>query len=405
MEHAIEEPGKHLAALHHFIAVELPVILKKSSSPDTLPAKMDALTYQVHQEVYKGHLAHADAPAHTRYLALRQLNLLELVGHLLEHTQPIQLYRTLSHRTPTDDICRHLYGRLESVLQYTVEKLADGQIDPGLTLPPATCMLYQHMLGSDLGALRDRFVALHISPRLIDMVLLPFEKLRREDYITYHTAVYLRDLKQQLLALAGGDQQSPGDGDMLALLVAHNFNEPAFVAYYHQVIEGQLETRTSPEDRLAGLRDYRSRLAHPAYSTRLAWHHDQPSVRQQLMKWLDETLAVPAVPANNTVSAPDSEPAEEYDDTSSADEFMLYMHPVIFGAIANAAHQRKIIHLGHTDQQRAEQLSRIPSSVKRVAPGTIRRGFTEVEVCRKGLVYVDNIGEQLRDTIKKFENK
>jgi hypothetical protein len=135
MEHAIEEPGKHLAALHHFIAVELPVILKKLSSPDTLIAKMDALTYPVHQEVYKGHLAHADAPAHTRYLALRQLNLLELVDHLLLHTQPIQLYSTLSHRTPSDDICRNLYRRLDSLLHYTVMKLANGQIDPGLRLP------------------------------------------------------------------------------------------------------------------------------------------------------------------------------------------------------------------------------------------------------------------------------
>lgn len=41
----------------------------------------------------------------------------------------------------------------------------------------------------------------------------------------------------------------------------------------------------------------------------------------------------------------------------------------------SAAHERKIIHLGNTDQQRAERLSRIPSSVKRVAPETIRRGF------------------------------
>jgi hypothetical protein len=62
----------------------LPVILKESPAVDTLTTEIDDLAYQVHQELYKGHLAHADAPAHTRYLALRQLTLLELVGHLVE---------------------------------------------------------------------------------------------------------------------------------------------------------------------------------------------------------------------------------------------------------------------------------------------------------------------------------
>jgi hypothetical protein len=411
MEHAIEEPGKHLAALQKFIAVEVPVLLKESPSADTLTIVIDERVYQVRQEIYKGHLAHADAHAHTRYLALRQLTLLELVGHLLDYTQPIQLYSTLSHRTPTDDICRHLYRSLESLLNYTVEILANGQIDPGLTLPPAACMLYQHMLGSDLVALRDRFAALHVSPRLIDMVLLPFETLRHEDYITYRTAVYLRALKQKLQALAGGEQQSPGDGDMLALLLVQNFNEPRFVEYYHQVIEGQLETRTSREASLDALRDYKSRLARLSQSTRLAWHPDQPSVRQQIIESLDKLIAAtgPVIPVAHVVSAPQvSSDEEDYDISDgvpAADALMHYIHPAIFGAIANAAHELRVIHLGDSDKQRAEQISQIPSPSKRVTAETILRAFDEEKACRNAVLCLEKLGSHLEAKIKKYEKK
>jgi hypothetical protein len=407
MEHAIEEPGKHLAALQKFIAAEVPVILKESPAPDTLTSVIDERVYRVRQEIYKGHLAHADAQAHTRYLALRQLTLLELVGHLLEYTRPIQLYSTLSHRTPTDDICRHLYRRLESLLNYTVEILANGQIDPGLTLPPAAYILYQHMLGSGLVALRERFAALHVSPRLIDMVLLPFEDLRHDDYITFHTAVYLRALKQKLQALAGGEQQSPGDGDMLDLLVAQNFNEPRFVDYYHQVMEGQLETRTSWEARLDQLRDYKIRLAHYTYSTRLAWRPDQPSVRQQLTEWLDKGMAAtaPVIPVANAVGVPKvSSDEDDYDipdGVLAADALMYYIHPAIFGTIANAAHKLGIIHLGDTDKQRAALISQIPSFAKRVKAETILRAFDDETACRKALPYVEQLASHLRAKIKK----
>ncbi|MBT1711932.1 hypothetical protein KK062_27060 [Fulvivirgaceae bacterium PWU5] len=413
MEHAIEEPGKHLAALQKFIAVEVPVILKESPSADTLATVIDERFYQVRQEIYKGHLAHADAHAHTRYLALRQLTVLELVGHLLEHTQPIQLYSTLSHRTLTDDICRHLYRSLESLLNYTVEILANGQIDPGLFLPPAACMLYQQMLGGDLVALRDRFAALHVSPRLIDIVLEPFEELRHKDYITFYHAVYLRALKKELQALAGGKQQSTGDGDVLRLLVAHNFNEPAFVTYCLEVMEGQLETCTSPEARLLRLREYKSRLVLSFSSTRLAWHPDphQHSVRQQIMESLDALIAAtaPVLPINNAVSALQrSSDAEDYDipdGMSVANALTHYMHPAVFGAIANAAHELRVIHLGDNDKQRAERISQIPSPSKRVSAETILRAFNEEKACRKALHYVEKLGSHLKVQIKKYEEK
>jgi hypothetical protein len=405
MEHAIEEPGKHLAALQNFIGFEVPVILKESSSPATVTTVIDERAYRVRQEIYKGHLVYADAHAHTRYLASRQLTLLDLVDQLLEYTQPIHLYSTLAHRTVADEICQHLYRALESLLDYTVI-LASGQIDPGLPMPPAVCALFQQLLGSDLGALRGRLAELHVSQGLIDIALLPFEKLWRENNVTFHTAVYLRELKQKLQALAGGEQRSPGDGDMLALLVKQNFNEPAFVDYYYQVIEGQLETITSPEARLHGLHDHKSRLARLSYNTRIAWHADQPSVRQQLMEGLDGAIAAQMIPIPATLSTTYTSDPGDYeipDGPQAAHALMLHMHPAVFGALANAAHERGHIYLGERDKQRAGLLASIRSSISRLATETIRRAFNEAEACRKAVAYLQDLIEYLKLKIEKLE--
>ena len=421
MEHAIYAPGKHLAALQNLIEVHVRgVVNHLPPSEELAPANRAALldfmcpiideyVARARHELYKEHRAHADACAQANYLALGQDILLELIGHLLEYTQPIQLYRTLSHRTLTDDICRDIYQSLESLLNYTVVKLADGQIDPGLPLPPAACMLYQQMLGSELIALRERLVELHVSAGLIDIVLLPFEELWREDYVTFYTAVYLRALKQKLQALAG-TQRSPGDGDMLDLLVVHNFNEPAFVAYYHQVIEGELETSTSPEARLRRLHDYKNRLARLSYGTGLAWHPrpHQPSVRQQLTEWLDMVIAGPVIPIPSTISPPFTSDHEEYeipDGLQAAHALMLHLHPAVFGAIVNAAHERGHIYLGEKDKQRAGLLARIRSSIANLAAETIRRAFNEVDACRKAVAYLQDLIDYLKIKIEKLEKK
>jgi hypothetical protein len=227
------------------------------------------------------------------------------------------------------------------------------------------------------------------------MVLLPFEALRHEDYITFHTAVYLRALKQKLHELAGGKQQSPGDGDILRLLVAHNFNEPALVTYCLEVMEGQLETCTSPGARILRLHEYKSRLAGLSYSTGLAWHPDphQPSVRQQIMESLDALISAtaPVIPINNSESAPQlSSDEEDYDipnGVPAADELMHYMHPAILGAIANAAHELRVIHLGDSDKQRAERISQIPSPSKRVTAETILRAFRRESLPQRGALF------------------
>jgi hypothetical protein len=424
MEHDTHVPGKHLAALQNIIEVHVGGVLKQLPPPEALsPANTAALLdfvcpiideyfARARYELYQECRTHADVRAQVVYLASRQYTLLELTGHLLQHTQPIQLFSRLSHCTLTDDICKHIYRRLDSLLNYTVVSLAAGQIDPALPVPPTACILYQHMLGSDLIALRERLVALHISPDLIDIVVQPFEALRHEDDVTFYTAVYLCALKQKLQEFAGGNQPSPGDGDVLRLLVAYNFNEPAFIAYCHQVMKGQLETTTSPDAHLRRLHDYKIRLAGLSYSTGLSLNPHQPSVCQQLTEWLGVVIAAPAsmIPTDKAASAAriESDEQEDYDipnGVPAADELMHYMHPGILGAIANAAHELRVIHLGNTDQQRAERIAQIPSSSKRVKAETILRAFNEEKACRKALLYVEELGNHFKAKIKKYEEK
>ncbi|MBT1688286.1 hypothetical protein [Dawidia soli] len=416
MEHDIDEPGEHLAALQKIIAVDVRIVLKQLPPPTALPPAdraallhfvcpiIDEYAARVRYELFKECRAHAHAQV--RYLASRQHALLELIDHLLQHTQSIQLYSTLSHRTVADDICRHTYRVLERLLDYTVT-LAGGQIDPGLPMPPGACALYQQMLGSDLAALRDRLMALQVSPGLIDIALKPFESLRHADDLTFYTAVYLRAFKEKLQQLAFGNQPTSGDGDVIRTLIALNLNDPACISYCVRIMADQLQTSTSPEARLGQLHDYKLRLAGLPSSTDLAWHPYKPSVQQQLAKWLAEVSVVPAP----TIHTPRAEIPHElasdeaYDDMAAKDGLMFHIRPVIAGAIANAAHVQGIIHLGDTDVLRSERLSRIPSSVNRVAPETIRRGFTDAAVCRKALLYWEQIGNHLREIVKKNDEK
>lgn len=416
MEHDIDEPGEHLAALQRIIAVDVRIVLKQLPPPTALPSAdraallhfvcpiIDEYAARVRYELFKECRAHAHAQV--RYLASRQYALLELIDPLLQHTQSIQLYSTLSHRTVTDDICRHTYRVLERLLEYTVT-LAGGQIDPGLPMPPGACALYQQMLGSDLAALRDRLAALQVSPGLIDITLKPFESLRHADDLTFYTAVYLRAFKEKLQQLAFGHQPASGDGDVLRTLIALNLNDPAFIAYCVRIMADQLQTCTSPEARQGQLHDYKLRLAGLSCFTDQAWHPYKPGVQQQLATWLAEVMAVPAPTIHTTpaesLHAPVSD--EEYDDIAAKDGWMFCIRPVIAGAIANAAHVQGIIHLDDTDVLRSERLARIPSSANRVAPETIRRGFTDAAVCRKALLYWEQIGDHLKEIIKKDDAK
>jgi hypothetical protein len=427
MEHDTHSPGEHLAALQKIITADIRVALNQLPSPDAaqldrICTTLDECVARLRHEMFTESRAHANARAEASYLASCQYTLLELIGHLLEYTQPIQLFSTLSRSTLTDDICKHIYRRLESLLNYTVVDLAAGRIDRGLPLPPAACMLYQHMLGSDLGALRDRFVALHVSPRLIDMVLQPFEDLRHEDYTTFYTAVYLRALKQELRELAGGKQQSPGDGDMLALLAAHNFNAPKFIDYYHQVIEGQLETSTSPGDRLLRLREYKSLLARSSYSTRLAWHPDpdQPSVRQQITESLDALIAAtaPVTRVTNAVSAPRAAPEDEEEEEEEAEEkemdadsayspndFTLRISPKVLAAIANAARMLRYIFWGNDGKHIAEMVACIASVDGPLSKETVRRGLSELVTMRQAREVLQSIIDFFDRRIKAKEKK
>jgi hypothetical protein len=160
------------------------------------------------------------------------------------------------------------------------------------------------------------------------------------------------------------------------------------------------------------LHDYQIRLAGLSYSSGLAWHPDphQPSVRQQLTEWLDLVIAAPVPLRHNHVVSmarieSDEEDYDIPDGVPAADELMHYMHPGIFGAIANAAHELRVIQLGKTDQQRAERISQIPSSSKRVKAETILRAFNEEKVCRKALLYVEDLRDHLNAKIKKYEEK
>ena len=103
--------------------------------------------------------------------------------------------------------------------------------------------------------------------------------------------------------------------------------------------------------------------------------------------------------------APPLESAQEYAGMPSIAELIFHIHPTVSGAIANAFHEPRYIFLGDTDKQRAALLSRIASSIGRVAPETIRRAFNNVEACRKALICLDAVANHLKEIIKKYESE
>ncbi|MCD9014440.1 hypothetical protein [Parachryseolinea silvisoli] len=204
---------------------------------------LDEFFDRVHMELYLDYRGQHEEHARGTYLALCQYTVLQLTGHLLRYTQPDQLYGTPSHSTWTDKCCRHIYRALDGLLAYTVT-LAGGKIDPALPVPRSVRPLLQEILLHDLDSLQARLDAMQVSSQLVEIALAPFHALRHDAIVTLHTLRYQRSIIQ--------------------VLIAKDFNAPAFIDYCQQMFRGQPET--IPQ------------------TTTQALHPHLPSAREQLAK-------------------------------------------------------------------------------------------------------------------------
>ncbi|MBT1689223.1 hypothetical protein [Dawidia soli] len=270
MEHFIRRAGGPLPALRQVIETDVGKSIfyqvtqqdaaADASLLDTVTEGLGEFFDHLFPALHRAYHEQPDEPAQRRYLAECQRTLLRLAGHLLQYTQPVHLYATLSRRGFRDVCCHQIYRALDRLLRYTVE-LADGQIDPTLPLLDATRTVLQGHLVSDLVALREHLARRHVSPKLIGIVLAPFEALPRTATVTFYMLYYLRTLKEALLHGPLPGHETTGDESVLELLAAYNFNAPELIAYCRRIVNNQLETCRSYEARLAQLYDYQVALA------------------------------------------------------------------------------------------------------------------------------------------------
>jgi hypothetical protein len=347
---------------------------------DTLDEFFDC----VHFELYLAHRGQREKHARGSYLAICQRTVLQLTAHLLRYTQADQLYSTPSHSTWTDKCCRHIYRALDGLLAYTVT-LAGGTIDPALPVPRSARSLLQAILLHDLDSFQARLDALQVSTQLMEIALAPFKALSRDSIVTLHTLRYLRQVKQALYQLTPHGYQSPGDYSIVQVLIAHDFNAPAFIDYCQQAFRGQYET--IPQ------------------ATTQALHPHLPSAREQLAKRPGQPTPDPVPPEKQPTEPTDDEDAEESDEIVSSDSFLSWISLRVLGAILYAAWKENVIQWGTDDTQLSKRVVLLRSVLGPVKAESIRRGFNNPDILAKAREVIHRILTFLDNKLAELEKR
>jgi hypothetical protein len=413
MEQYIQRAGGHMPALEKIVKVDMRVVYtiltQLTASPraeraavlETVTNTLDEFFDCIQYALYNAYHDLPDKHARDRYLAKFQRTLLELTGHLLKDTQPAQLYGTPSRRRLADTGCHHLYQALERLLEYTV-RLAGEQVDRTLPLPLSVRPLFLEMLTHDLAALRTALVARHVSPRLVDIALAPFEAPPAA-YNLFYTVRYLRDVKQALWQLTADSQQTIGDTRVLHVLMAHDFNAPAFMEYCQAVMLGQQEAD--------GSENTHSRWMGAPRVTTQSLHPYRPSALTQLTQWLAQPMPTPAPPKQ-------SQPIIDVEEKPLAGETHDYTKPLpplsdyfttilplrVLGAILHAAFELNLISWGKDDSRLSELVAQLVSHNGQVKAETIRRGFNDLRILAKAREVLQRIVDFLNEKIAELEN-
>lgn len=339
---------------------------------DTLDAFFDRL----HIELYLACRRQPQEHPYGSYLGMFQYTVLQLTGDLLRYTQPDQLYGTPSHSTWTDKCCRHVYRALDGLLGYTVT-LAGGTVDPTLPVPRSVRPLLEEILLHDLDRLQAQLDAMQVSTPLVEITLAPFQALPYDSIVTLHTLRYLRQVKQALHQLASHGRRQVGDGEIIRVLIAHDFNAPEFVSYCQQAFPGQHET-----------------IPH---ATTQALHPHLPSAREHLAKRPGRPTPDPMPPEQQPTEPTGDEDEEGSDEIVSSDSFLSWISQRVLGAILYAAWKENVIQWGKDDTQLSKRVALLRSVLGPVKAESIRRGFNNPDILTKArevihriLTFLDN---------------
>lgn len=427
MEKYIERAGGPLPALRQIIETDVGNLLHrnlphinavpKPERANVLKAVTDTLDEFLHciqYMLFQTHQALPDVRAQRQYLSEYQRTSLQLLGHLLEYTQPVLLHRNPPPSSFKDACCYYLYHALNSLLDYTIQ-LGGGQLNCDLPLPPAARTLLQEIIVGDLAALRQQLEAVHVRPALADIVLAPFLALPDAYSVTFYHVHYLRTLQQALLQLPLPGPESTGEDIVFWTLVAQNFNTPRFISYFYDVAQRQLKACPTQEAWGRELDRYKTKVATDPGSSPLAWQPLHASVREQFTVWLERQRA-PLADAVAPVRAPtlsDVEKSEDEDEEYEMDadgpyspnDLTLRISPKILAVIANAARKLRFIFWGNDGKHIAEMVARIASVDGPLSPDTVRRGLSELETLRKAREVLQKIIDFFDRQIKAKEEK
>jgi hypothetical protein len=425
MERYIERAGGPLPALRRIIETDvgdllyrnLPAIsvMPQSEQGAVLQAvtgTLDEVFRCIAHSLYRTYHSLHDELAQRELLSEYQYTTLQLLGHLLEYTKPQQLLEGRLYASFEAACCHHAYRALTSLLDSTI-KLAGGQLDDTLPLPPSARTLLQEIIVGDLEVLRHHLEALHVSPALVEIALAPFQALPSIYSPTFYQLHYLGTLKRALLAPPLPGYDVIGDGHVLWTLVAQNYNAPEFIAWFEHVVGAQ----RGEFDR------YKMRLAtHPGFSS-LGWHPARPTVREQLSRWLELQMVANAggedspyletpsdIPMASAEERLDDEDEEEYtldaDSPNSLDDLTLRnISPQVFAAIGKAAAKLRYVFWGRNDKHLAEMVARIPSIHGPLRDRTVRRGLRDPVTLRRALEILRSLVHFFERLLKEQEEK
>ncbi|MVT07729.1 hypothetical protein [Chitinophaga tropicalis] len=112
----------------------------------------------------------------------------------------------------------------------------------------------------------------------------------RERMVTYYRVAYYEQLLDMLLELSPDDVIADADCRVHEVLHSINFNDPAYVRYYGQLITGIVNIFERLPDKLEKLHWYRKCIRQQSCRPGAAFLINHRSLTEQMTSWLDEEI-------------------------------------------------------------------------------------------------------------------
>ncbi|HEY5747230.1 MAG TPA: hypothetical protein VIU12_14205 [Chryseolinea sp.] len=269
--------------------------LKSSSEGVPLSLEIDGFRHYIFEEIERIkkqfiqeiYLFQDERPLQ-RYIQLHQQELIRLMDQLSIRRKTIQ-GNVFSFKE--NELIGLATNAIEQLLEF-IERHFTRYFDQDTKAPESYIILAGAEIIQDLGELQERFKALEVEQRLIDLVLHPVRRFVERvpsGNITYRRIIYTRGICKELSLVVKSGKEGVSENIRSSFLYL-NFNTLMYFQYYTNFIKSVMAKADSASEQLDKVAFILKNINQTQIRPDFAYSRHFNSLKEQLVDWLNEEV-------------------------------------------------------------------------------------------------------------------